>query len=262
MPVLRLAVATRCLKQPLRQAIATVAAMGATGVRLDGRREVKPAELSHTGRRQFLHRLREHGLEVASLDFPATRPLFAADRLEARLDALRQTMQLAYDLRCPIVTAKLMRLPEDPSAPEYALAREILDDLARFGNRVGTVLALTTVAEPPELLRRLVTEVAEGPVGVDFDPAALLLAGYDPIAAVSVFAETILHVEVRDAVRQGTAGGVEVPLGRGEVDWIELLGLLEDLPYRGWMAVERTEGDDPVGDCTRAVEYIQRVVHE
>ena len=84
---------------------------GAGGVQLDARNEAKPSDLSATGRRQFAHALAEIGLQLASLDFPLRRPLWDPERLNARIEALKQAMEFAYELKARVVTVRLGGLP-------------------------------------------------------------------------------------------------------------------------------------------------------
>ena len=65
---------------------------------------------------------------------------------------------------------------------------------------------------------------------------------------------------VRDAIRDIDAGGLEVALGRGEVEWIEVLPLLDEIEYAGWVTVNRTQGNDLALDAARAVEYLKNVM--
>ena len=83
MKPLPLAIATRCLNQPLKSALVLAAQFGAGGVQLDCRNELKADELSATGRRELLHRIEEMRLSIASLDFPLRRGLLDPDRLDA-----------------------------------------------------------------------------------------------------------------------------------------------------------------------------------
>src|SRR6266404_4886160 len=70
MPPLKIAVATRCLSLPLKDSLRVAASLGAKGVQFDAREELRPGDLTETGRRQLLHGLGELGLSVASLAFP------------------------------------------------------------------------------------------------------------------------------------------------------------------------------------------------
>src|SRR5262245_2402745 len=85
MSPLRIALATRCLGLPLRGSLLAASSFGAAGVQLDVRDELKPGDLSETGRRQFLHQLEESGLSVASVAFPLRRALFDQEHLDARV---------------------------------------------------------------------------------------------------------------------------------------------------------------------------------
>ncbi len=50
-----------------------------------------------------------------------------------------------------------------------------------------------------------------------------------------------------------------MPVGRGEVDWDAMVALFDEMNYNGWLTVARYEGDDPLGDATRAVTYLGNV---
>ena len=45
----------------------------------------------------------------------------------------------------------------------------------------------------------------------------------------------------------------------GEVEWIELLPLLEESAYAGWTTVVRTQGDDKPGEVARGVQFLNNV---
>jgi sugar phosphate isomerase/epimerase len=62
---------------------------------------------------------------------------------------------------------------------------------------------------------------------------------------------------VRDATRIGDGTSTEVPVGRGEVAWQELLAVVHELDYRGWFCVDRTQGEDRAGDAGRAIQYLR-----
>jgi sugar phosphate isomerase/epimerase len=94
---------------------------------------------------------------------------------------------------------------------------------------------------------------------MNLDPAALVLARQDPAQAIRELHDLVAHVQVRDAIRDVDGLGTEVPVGRGEVDWDELLALLEEARYRQWFTVERTQGDDKLGDSARAVQFLKQV---
>lgn len=258
MKFLRIAIATRCLSLPLKSAVRRAAELGASGVQFDPSKEVVPGELSETGRRQLLHLLAELGLSVASFDFPTRRPLHDPDRLEKRVAALKKAMQLAAQLKASVITLRTGRIPAELDSAERQILIDILNDLARHGNYVGVTLALSPSADQPEAILGVVEAVKQGPIGLNFDPATFVTAGKSPSAAFRKLHRFVSHVVVRDAVRDADSG-IEVPVGRGEVEWDEMLALLDEAGYPGWMTVDRTQGDDRPGDVGRAVQYLTRL---
>ncbi len=245
--------------RPLRELLRTAAALGAQGLQFDSRNELRPTDLSDTGRRHFLHELDEQGLAVASLTFPTRRAFFDQDELEGRVAACRLVMQFAWQMRTKVVTARVGRIPTDPQSAEYRILREVLNDLAAHGNRVGVTLALTPMRDTASAIRTLLEEVTAGPIGVNFDPVPFLLAGEKPESAFRTLHDRIVHVTVRDALRDIDAAGMEVAVGRGEVAWDELLALSQEAAYHGWWTADRTLGDDKPNDIARAIAYLRTI---
>lgn len=255
-----IAVATHVFRQPLRASLQSARVAGADAVQLDARNEVRPEKFSATGRRELRHHLEELKLSIASLRFPTRRTFYDETGLEVRLAGVRKSLEFAYQLGATCVVVRVGRVPEDPQSAQYALLQDVLNDLARYSNRVGAVLAVTPTSESPEALASLLTAVTEGPMGVNFDPAVYVLAGRDPVAALRTLHPYLLHVTVRDAVRDADGSGLEVPVGRGEVPWDEFLAVLSEADYRGPLTIDRTAGDDLAGDATRAIEFVRRAL--
>jgi len=258
----RLAAATRLFAQPLRIAVQLASRTGVQGVQLDVRNELKPTDLSETGRRQFLRELDDLGLSVASLNFPTHRTYYTQDQLEARVTATKSALTFAYKLKARVVTARIGRIPADKESPEYMLLVQVLNDLARHGNHVGATFSMTPTNNTPQQISEIISSVSEGPIGVNFDPAIFVMTDCDPQETFSTLHQYVNHVQARDAVRDVDGSGVEVPIGRGEVQWDGLIASINEANYQGWITVDRTAGDDKQGDLTRAAEYLRRVAME
>lgn len=256
---LRIALATRNLKLPLPQALVAAARAGAQGVQFDLREEVRPGELTETGCRQLLHQIEELGLRVASTIFPTRKSLFDEEQLDARLAAIRAAMKFAWQLKCRVLVIRVGRIPTDKESKDYKLLRDVTTDLTHYSNQVGVSLALTPTQDSPETMAEFVGDTKSGPIGINFDPAAFLMAGHAPSPAYRRLHTLITHVTARDAIRDAEGAGLEQALGRGEVDWFELLALLEESEFGGWTTVLRTQGDDLPGDVIRAVQYLKNV---
>ena len=259
MEPLRRAVACRCLPPPIRQSIRAAVEIGATGIQFDVRNELRPADLSDSGRRQLRHDLEIEGLTISSLSFPTRRSLYDPDQLEARIAGLKQTLEFAYQLRVPIVVARVGAIPQEKDSPEFKSLIEVLNEVARHANRVGATLAITPTRDSAADLKDLIDRVKDGLVGVNFDPAVFAMCGRDAVAAFRELHKHVLHITARDGVRDIDGSGQEVALGRGDVDWPELLALLTEADYRGWLTVDRSHSDDITRDAARALAYLQNV---
>ena len=257
---LRLALATRCLNLPFQPALTAAARAGVKGVQFDLREELRASALTESGCRQLLHHLDELGLRAESAVFPTRKALYDQEQLDARVAAIRSAMKFAWDLRIRVLVVRLGRIPTDRESQDFQILREVVTDLTHYGNQVGVSLAVTPAQDSPDALAEFVGAVQSGPIGVNFDPAAILMAGHSPTEAYRRLHQFITHVTARDAIRDIDGGGIEQPLGRGEVDWLELLALFEESAYAGWTTVLRTQGDDLPGDVIRGVQYLTNVV--
>jgi len=257
----KLAIATEVFGLPLRDSVLAAADGGAQGVRFNARDELRPGDLSDTGRRQFLHLLSERDLAVASLTFPTRRALYDEDQLDARLAALRSAIEFARQLKSSILTLRIGRLPAADSKP-YAILVDVLTDLARYGNQYGVTPCITPLSEPIDPLAALLAGIKSGPLAIDLDPAASIVAGEPAHEIYRRHHALVGHVLGRDAVKDLDGSSTEVPLGRGEVEWVELLPLLAEGEYRGWLTVTRAQGADRAGDALRAIRYLSRVVFD
>lgn len=252
----RRAVACRCLPQPIRQAIRAAAEIGATGIQFDVRQELRPNELSESGRRQLRHDLEIEGLTISSLSFPTRRSLYAADQLDARISGLKQTLEFAFQLRVSTVVVRIGTIPPEKDSAERKQLVEVLNDLARHGNRVGATLAITPTRDSAADLNEILSQVTEGLVGINFDPAIFAMCGRNAVAAYRELHRQVLHITARDGLQDIDGSGQEVALGRGEADWPELIALLTEADYRGWITVDRTNSDDALRDAEHALSYL------
>jgi sugar phosphate isomerase/epimerase len=256
---LPIAVATRRFLQPLKQSLQTAAKIGAGGVQLDVRNELNPADLSETGCRQLLHYLDELSLDVSSLSFASRKRLFDLDNIEPRLEAVRTAMQFAFRMQARFLTVQVGRIPSEGESTDYQMLSEILNDLAKYGNHVGSTLLITPSGDSAESLLQLISTVTQGPIGINFDPAPFVFSGQNPLEALRVLHSSVMHIRVRDALSDIDGNGLEVPVGRGEVVWDEFLALLEEAGYQGWLTIDRTQGDDKTGDIANAVQFLRNV---
>ena len=149
---------------------------------------------------------------------------------------------------------------ESADAPGWSTMLQALTDLGRHGQRVGSLLAARTGSDDGEQLARLISALPPASLGVDFDPANLVINGYSIDNALKHLAGHVISLRARDGVRDLAGGrGVEVQLGRGSVDIPQVLGVLEENHYSGFITVDRTTDDDPILECAQAIEFLHNM---
>ncbi len=258
MPALKIAIQLSGLRLPFRQALMAANRLGATGVEIDARGEIRPQDVTQTALRELRRLLEEFGLSVAAVRFQTRRGYDVPADLERRVMATKAALKFAADLRSPVVVNQVGRVPEKSEGAGWSLLVQTLTDLGGYAQHVGATLAAQTGSESGQDLARLIAALPPTAAGVDFDPGNLIINGFSPLESLQSLAPHILHVHARDGVRDLARGrGLEVPLGRGSADFPALLGALEEIPYRGYVTIAREESDNPEFEIGEAVKYLK-----
>jgi sugar phosphate isomerase/epimerase len=246
---------------PLRRALLEAERLNVGGVQVDAVGDLSPKALGQTGRREFLHLLRSHNLELTALGCPLRYGLDHSDGLEARIEHVKKVMSLSFDLRPRRVVIQAGQVLDDTQDPGWRSLAESLEALGRHGDRVGVVLALETGLEPGATLAKMLEQVDTGGLGVNFDPANFLMNGLDVHESLAALAGRIVHSHAHDARRASANRAVqEVPLGHGDIDWMRYLSELEQFDYGGWIVVKRDSGERRLADIASGVAFLRRLV--
>jgi sugar phosphate isomerase/epimerase len=131
--------------------------------------------------------------------------------------------------------------------------------LADAAAQKNVTLLMETGQETAKELHRFLNNLAHPAVGVNFDPANMLLYGKgDPVEAVGILAPWIRHVHIKDAVAAQIPGqwGTEVVWGTGQVGAEMFLAALQEVGYEGAVAVEREAGQTRRNDIRIAIERL------
>lgn len=256
---IRLGVELSSLQLPFRKALLTARELGVEAVEIDARNQLRPEDLSHTGVRQVRKVLDDLNLRVSAVAFRTRRGYHVIDDLEARLDATKRVLKLAYDLGTNVVVNHIGRIPPENDASRSTLI-EALTDLGRHGQKVGATLAAETGTESGADLAALIAKLPPGSIGVDFNPASLILSGHSPREAIAALAPHVLHLHATDATRDLARGrGVEVPLGQGNAELPDILAALEEQQYRGYITIARHESDAPRADIQQSITFLRNL---
>lgn len=172
---------------------------------------------------------------------------------------IQATARLAQQLGLRLVTFHAGFLPHDSADPDFAKLKQRLVQVTELFQTANIRLGLETGQETAAALSDFLRQLGERGVGVNFDPANMLL--YDkgnPIEALRVLAPWLRQVHIKDAVRTKQPGtwGEEVPAGTGEVDWAAFFAALAQLGFTGDLCIEREAGTQRVTDIQTAVALV------
>ena len=276
---MKLGVVLENIGLPLRVALPEAAKLGIAGVQLDTGGELDPAKLGDSARRELRTLLRSYNLEPSAVNCPLRRGLDTFEHQQARIDHIQKAMQFAADLGSRILIVPLPKLPDAEPVKEEETAgpkpflffkgpppkgdtlRETLTALARIGDKLGVTIALEAGLDPATKLAEYLNGYESGGLQVNYDPANFFINGHDPVANVFPLMGRIPHSHARDARRTSAASGPEeVPLGAGDIDWLAYMGTLAAIDYRGYVTVERTQGDRKLTDLAAGVKFLRRFV--
>lgn len=170
---------------------------------------------------------------------------------------------LAARLGLKLVTFHAGFLPHDETDPDFRKLLERIDRIAGVFARDGIALGFETGQETAETLAAFLRVLGRKDVGVNFDPANMIL--YDkgePLAALRTLGPWIRQCHLKDARRTRVPGtwGEEVAVGTGEVDWASFLGTLDALGFRGDLCIEREAGTQRLADIRAGRLHLESLV--
>jgi sugar phosphate isomerase/epimerase len=175
---------------------------------------------------------------------------------------IQAAADIAQKLKLKLVTFHAGFLPHEPSDPRFQTLLQRIAAIADVFAAKGMELGFETGQETAETLGAFLQQLGKPHVGVNFDPANMILYDKgDPIAALQALGPWLKQCHIKDAVKTKTPGtwGEEVPVGAGEVDWPAFLRTLDKLGFQGDLAIEREAGEQRVADIRTAREYFDKL---
>ncbi|MEM7624690.1 MAG: sugar phosphate isomerase/epimerase family protein [Planctomycetota bacterium] len=218
-------------------------------------------------------RLRDAGVSVVSGQFGAvgedyttpqtiraTGGVVPDETWPANRENADATAELARQLGLTLLSTHAGFIPPDESEPVFAKLVGRVRTLAElFAQRCGAKLLLETGQETADTLNRFLLAVDRPNVGVNFDPANMLLYDMgDPVESVRRLMSHVRQVHIKDATPPSTPGswGEEVVVGDGAVDWAAFLGELDASGYDGSLVIESEAGTQRAEDIATAARRL------
>lgn len=198
------------------------------------------------------------------LDGPATLGLAPRKYRAKRMAALRKAGEFAERAGLPAVVTHLGFIPENPRDAVFGEMVKVVRSLAQSFKARGLGFWFETGQETPVTLLRLIETVGTGNLGINLDPANLIMYGKaNPIDALDVFGRYVRSVHAKDGLypTDPLKLGGEVKVGRGKVRFPGFVRKLEGLGYRGAYIIEREiEGPKQSADIRSTVNYLSSLI--
>ena len=134
----------------------------------------------------------------------------------------QRNADLAQELGLSLVTFHAGFIPHDSQDPERQRMLERLHVITEIFADKGCDVALETGQETAETLVEVLEELDRSELGVNFDPANMILYGMgEPVSSLNRLAPWVKQIHIKDACQSVVPGewGAEVPVGTGEVQW-------------------------------------------
>jgi sugar phosphate isomerase/epimerase len=195
---------------------------------------------------------------------PVTIGLVPPEHREERIAVLKQGADFAARIGVDSITTHVGFIPENMTNPLYAGVLEALREVVTYCGERGVEFRFETGQETPVVLLRVIQDLGLDNLGINLDPANLLMYGKaNPVDALDVFGPYVHGVHAKDGEypTNGRDLGVEKPLGEGRVGFPALIAKLKDLGYTGSLTIEREiSGPQQIKDIRHAISVLSALI--
>jgi len=183
-----------------------------------------------------------------------------------RIEDLKKGADFAEMMGLHDIITHVGFIPEDPSSAEYSGTVEAVREVAEYCQKKGIFFNFETGQETPTTLMRAIEDIHTDMLGINLDPANLLLYGKaNPLDAVDIFKNKIRSVHVKDGCypENGRQLGLEMPVGEGMVHFSALLSKLLKYEFHGPLIIEREiKGDQQKHDILCAKKMLENILQK
>ncbi len=200
------------------------------------------------------------------IDGPETLGLVPAAYREERVAVMKQAGDFAAKIGLPAVITHLGFIPENAKSPELPPLVEAVGAIAEHYKTLGLEFWFETGQETPVAMLRLIELVGTGNMGINLDPANLILYGKaNPIDALDVFGRYVRNIHAKDAFypTDPMKLGHEVKVGTGKVRFPEFVKELEAIGFKGEYIIEREiSGEQQQKDIRETIAYLSQLIEQ
>ncbi len=199
-------------------------------------------------------------------DGPKTLGLVPDEYRQTRVDELKRGSDFAAKIGAKNIITHVGFLPENPNDKTFADVVLAIREVAEHCKKNGQRFLFETGQETPVTLLRTFEEVGLDNLGINLDPANLLMYGKaNPVDALDVFGKYVFDVHAKDGCypTDGKNLGCKMPVGSGRVNFPALVAKLFEIGYDGPLTIEREiSGDEQIRDIIAAKDKLDKLIAE
>jgi sugar phosphate isomerase/epimerase len=181
-----------------------------------------------------------------------------------RSEALKQGSDFARLLGVDQIATHAGFIPENPYDRDYHGVIAALRDIVKHCEKNNQKFLFETGQETPVTLLRLIEDLGSKNLGINLDPANLLMYGKaNPVDALDMLFPFIMDIHAKDGEYpiNGRDLGIEKKLGQGRVDFPRFIGRLKELGYQGPITIEREiSGEEQKKDILEAIKLLKPLI--
>lgn len=198
------------------------------------------------------------------IDGPNTIGLVPPATRAARLATVKSGSDFAQRAGIPSITTHVGFIPENPGDPLYPGLIAALQEVADHCGGNGQSFWFETGQETPTALLRTIQDAGRDNLGINLDPANLLMYGKaNPLDALDIIGTYVRGVHAKDGEypTNGRHLGPEKPLGEGRVNFPLLIARLRTLGFEGALTIEREiTGPQQIEDIKQGKRYLEGIL--
>jgi L-ribulose-5-phosphate 3-epimerase len=207
------------------------------------------------------------GFEGQVWDFikgPATIGFVPPATRAERVALSKRISDFSKEIGVDQVTGHVGFIPENPEDPNYKDVVETLKEWVGYCGDNGQYFCFETGQETPVTLKRAIEDVGADNIGINFDPANLVMYGKaNALDALEILGPYVRGVHCKDGHYPTNPRqlGEEVPLGEGRTNFPELIRRLVTLGYDRPLTIEReVSGERQKKDIAHAIKVLEQIL--
>ena len=263
-----------------RGGVEKAAALGVDGIQAGATSgDLVPENMTPAKIREALDIVNSNGLVFSALCGDFCRGFDDVESNKIYVDKSKRILDLSAELGCRIVTTHIGTVPEEECKKKEVM-RTACRELAEYADSIGAVFAVETGPEKGYILADFLDSLGANGVRVNFDPANLVMCVDDrPEEALKYLGKYVVHTHAKDGIMltKKVSGDIqineeaqqhaamiamgekylELPLGKGDVDFDVYLPALKATGFDGFLTIEREVGDQPEADVAMAADFLR-----